>query len=156
MDLKLPNAIATRQDVAHVHRELRIFFDLAMQSVMRHDNPVKYPPISDSLRQLASLNQIDLRDQSACNNLLTELDSVKKKSPSLHVSFPVEPNRDALDRLIDWFRKEIDPIAVISVGLQPSIAAGVIVRTPNHQFDISLRKHLENNKHKLKEAIASV
>lgn len=156
MDLKLPNPIATRQDVSYVHRELRVFYDMMIQSVMRHDNPVKYPAISDSLRQLASLNQIDLRDQASCERLIKDLELVKTRSPAIHISFPVEPSRDALDRLIEWFRKEIDPIAVISVGLQPTIAAGVVLRTPNHQFDFSLRKHLDDNKFKLKEAISSV
>jgi F0F1-type ATP synthase delta subunit len=127
-----------------------------IQSIMRHDNPIKYTPISDQLRELAIVNQIDLRDQSACERLIEDLQQLKSDAPSVHISFPVEPSREALDKLIDWLRAEIDQTIVISVGLQPSIAVGVVVRTPNHQFDFSLRKHLENSREKLKEAIASV
>ncbi len=156
MALKLPNSISTRKDLAHINRELRIFYDYMIQSIMRHDNPIKYTPISDQLRELAIVNQIDLRDQSACERLIEDLQQLKSDAPSVHISFPVEPSREALDKLIDWLRAEIDQTIVISVGLQPSIAVGVVVRTPNHQFDFSLRKHLENSREKLKEAIASV
>ena len=156
MALKLPNSISTRKDLAHINRELRIFYDYMIQSIMRHDNPITYTPISDQLRELAIVNQIDLRDQSACERLIEDLQQLKSDAPSVHISFPVEPSREALDKLIDWLRAEIDQTIVISVGLQPSIAVGVVVRTPNHQFDFSLRKHLENSREKLKEAIASV
>jgi len=39
------------------------------------------------------------------------------------------------------------------VGLQPTIAAGIVLRTPNHQFDFSLRQHLYKNRAKLREAL---
>lgn len=153
MDLKLPNGVASRQDVVLLHREVRMFLDAMNQSVMRHDSPIKYPAISTNLRAIATINQIDLRDAKKCEELIAKLEEVKDKAPSVHVSFPSEPSTAALERLIVWFRKEIDPKVVIQVGLQPTIAAGVVVRTPNHQFDFSLRKHLYENQHKLGEAI---
>lgn len=156
MELKLPSSIATRRDLAQIHRELRVFYDMGIQSIMRHDNPVKYPAISESLRQLAVDNQIDIRQQDKCKKLIEDLELVKSKATSVHISFSVEPSKEVLDRLVGWFRREVDQNTVISVGLQPTIAAGVIVRTPNHQFDFSLRKHLEANKDKLNEAISSV
>lgn len=156
MELNLPTAISTRHDLALVHRELRNFYDLMIQSVMRHENPIKYPPISDGLRQLAIVNQLDLRQESTCEQLIEQLEYLKSHAPTIHISFPVEPSREALDKLIGWLRAEIDKTIVISVGLQPSIAVGIVARTPNRQFDFSLRKHLENSREKLKEAIASV
>ena len=156
VELNLPTAISTRHDLAHVYRELRNFYDMMIQSVMRHENPVKYPPISDSLRQLAIANQLDLRDERTCEQLIEKLGQLKSNAPSIHISFPVEPSREALDKLIGWLRTEVDKSIVISVGLQPSIAVGIVVRTPNRQFDFSLRKHLENSREKLKEAISSV
>jgi len=153
VDLKLPTTIASRKDIIRLHREIRSFIDVSTQSIMRHDNPVKYPAISDQLRALAVLNQIDMRDPKSCERLLQKIDTIKEHAPSVHISFPTEPSADILERLIVWFRKEIDPFIVIQVGLQPTIAAGVVVRTPNHQFDFSLRRHLYANRHKLGEAL---
>lgn len=132
--------------MTHVHRELRQFSDVVMQSVMRHDSPIKYPPISSVLRSLAVANQVDLRDEKASIVLLEQLDKLKYHAPTLHISFPAEPSNEVLRKLVMWLRKEIDPEIIIQVGLQPSIAAGVILRTPNRQFDFSLRRHLLNNR----------
>lgn len=156
MELKLPTSIASRKDVIRLHREIRSFIDITTQSIMRHDNPVKYPPISEQLRALAVTNQIDMRDPKNCEAMLKKVDEIKEHAPSVHISFPVEPSAEILERLVVWFRKEVDPYIVIQVGLQPTIAAGVVVRTPNHQFDFSLRRHLYENRHKLGEALQRV
>lgn len=156
MDLKLPTSIASRKDIIRLHREIRSFVDTTTQSIMRHDNPVKYPPISEQLRALAIANQVDMRHPKNCEVLLEKLDYVKEHSPSVHISFPTEPTTDILERLVVWFRKEVDPYIVIQVGIQPTIAAGVVVRTPNRQFDFSLRRHLYENHHKLGEALRRV
>lgn len=156
MALSLPGTVTSRRDIVRLHREVRVFVDAVSQSIMRHDNPVKYPGISEQLRNVAIDNQIDLKNTKACEDLLKELDTIKDNAPSVHVSFPVEPSTEILHNLIGWFRKEIDPHVIIQVGIQPTIAAGIILRTPNKQFDFSLRKHLYKNRKKLAEAIESV
>lgn len=153
MDLKLPGQFTTKQDISHVHRELRVFSDLVMQSVMRHENPIKYPPISSTLRALAKENQVDITDEAACKKLLAQLEELRAHAPTIHMIFASEPSAEILQKLIAWLRAEIDQRIVISVGLQPAIAGGVIVRTPSHQFDFSLRNHLAKSQDKLREAL---
>lgn len=154
MELKLPIILASKQDITHVHRELRVFLDLVMQSIMRHDNPVQYPAISATLRALAVENQVDLRSEEACKQLLLQLEAIKANALSVHISFPVDPPAEVTQKLVAWLRKEVDPRIVIQVGLQPTIAAGIVLRTPNRQFDFSLRQHLYRNRNKLKEVLA--
>lgn len=156
MDLKLPGSVASRRDVIRLHREVRIFYDSVEQSIMRHENPIKYPGISENLRAIALENQIDLKDTKKCQILIDKLDVIKDKAPSVHISFPTEPTPEIMQKLVEWFRAEINPHIVIQVGMQPTIAAGIILRTPNKQFDFSLRKHLYQNRHKLTEAINNV
>lgn len=155
MELKLPTILASKQDITHVHRELRVFLDLVMQSIMRHDNPIHYPAISSTLRALAVENQIDLRDETSCKQLLVQLEDLKHNAPAVHISFPVDPPAEVTQKIVTWLRKEVDPRIVIQVGLQPTIAAGIVLRTPNKQFDFSLRQHLYRNRDKLKEALAA-
>jgi F0F1-type ATP synthase delta subunit len=59
------------------------------------------------------------------------------------MSFASEPSAKSLGTLVDWLRTNIHPQVVVSVGIQPSIAAGCIVRTPNRQYDFSLRQSLD-------------
>lgn len=153
MELKLPPSLTTKQDLTRVHRELQVFNDLSLQSVMRHDKPVKYPAISDSLREVAVLNQIDLRQENACKKLLDGLEVLKEKAIIIRISFSSDPPEEILQKIVIWFRKEIDQHIVIQVGLQPTIAAGIVLSTPNHQYDFSLRQHLYKNRNKLIEAL---
>lgn len=153
MELKLPAILASKQDITHVHRELRVFSDLVMQSIMRHDKTVKYPPISATLRALAIENQLDLRDEEVCKKLLATLEDLKHHAPAVHISFPTDPSPEVVQKLVVWLRKEVDPRIVIQIGLQPTIAAGIVMRTPNHYFDFSLRRHFYDNRGKLIEAL---
>lgn len=63
MELKLPNELATKQDVILAHRELSLFIEAAQASVMRHEKPIKYPEASSILQATAAANQIDLHDE---------------------------------------------------------------------------------------------
>jgi F0F1-type ATP synthase delta subunit len=153
VELKLPIILASKQDITHVHRELRVFSDLVMQSIMRHDNPIKYPAISATLRALAVENQLDLRSEEICKQLLAYLENLKHHAPTVHISFPSDPSPEVVQKLVMWLRSEVDPRIVIQVGLQPTIAAGIVMRTPNHYFDFSLRKHFYKNRGKLMEVL---
>lgn len=153
MELKLPSILASKQDITHVHRELRVFSDLVMQSIMRHEKNIKYPPISATLRALAVENQLDLRDEEICKKLLAALENLKHHAPAIHISFPADPSPEVVQKLVLWLRKEVDPSIVIQIGLQPTIAAGIVMRTSNHYFDFSLRRHFYNNRNKLIEAL---
>jgi F0F1-type ATP synthase delta subunit len=153
VDLNVPDNLTSKQDITHVHRELRLFTDSVMQSIMRHDDPIKFPPISDSLRAVAVSNQIDLRDPKACDKLMLQLEDLKRSAPTIHISFPADPSRDVLQKLVIWLRKEVEPKVFIQIGLQPTIAAGIVMRTPNRSFDFTLRKHLYKNRDKLIEVL---
>ncbi|HYH36035.1 MAG TPA: hypothetical protein VD706_00875, partial [Candidatus Saccharimonadales bacterium] len=64
----------------------------------------------------------------------------KQRSPVLHISFSADPSPTFTEKLMTWLREEIHPLVLLSVGLQPTIGAGCIVRTTNKQFDLSLRE----------------
>lgn len=153
MELKLPDILATKQDVVRIHRDLQAFMDTAAQSILRHEKPVKYPGISDSLRAVAVANQINLHNEEAAQRLLDDLGQLKEKMIVIHISFTTDPPVEVLHKIVAWLRQEINPQIVIQVGLQPSIAAGIILRTPKHQYDFSLRQHLYKQRDKLIEAI---
>lgn len=147
--------LATKQDLTRIHRELSVFIDLVMESVLRMDKPVKYPPISATLRAIASENQIDLREETASKKLLKDLEQLKKQAPVISISFPEDPAPEVVQKLISWFRQKIDNHILIQVGLQPTIAAGVVLRTKNHQYDFSLRRHLYKNRGKLIDVLTN-
>ena len=52
-----------------------------------------------------------------------------------------------------WLRREIHPLVLMTVGLQPNIGAGCIVRTTNKYFDFSLRQDFANKRDLLQAAL---
>ncbi len=53
-----------------------------------------------------------------------------------------------------WLRQNIHPYVMVTVGVQPTIAAGCIVRSTNKYFDFSLRENFAGNRDILLNAIS--
>ncbi len=51
-----------------------------------------------------------------------------------------------MTKLVVWLRANIHPQILVHLGLQPSIAAGCVVRTANKQFDFSLSEAFEKQR----------
>jgi F0F1-type ATP synthase delta subunit len=71
----------------------------------------------------------------------------------LHISFSADPSVSFLEKLMAWLRKEIHPLVLVTVGLQPSIGAGCIIRSTNKQFDLSLRQDFKKKQDMLRDKI---
>ena len=154
MELKLTDSIASKADVTRLYRELDLYCTQEIQNKIRQDKN-QTTVVSDQLKEFALQNSIDLSNKTDCDLLLNALSIFKDKLIVVHISFPVEPSLNCVHKLVVWFRQNIDPNIVVQVGLQPSIAAGIIVRTPSKQFDFSLRRHLYEQSNKLQEALYS-
>jgi hypothetical protein len=71
----------------------------------------------------------------------------------MHISFSADPSPVFTDKLMTWLRREIHPFVLLTVGLQPNIGAGCIVRTTNKQFDLSLRQDFKAKRDLLLEQL---
>jgi F0F1-type ATP synthase delta subunit len=56
-------------------------------------------------------------------------------------------------QIVAWLRQNLHPTALVTVGLQPSIVGGCIVRTPDHFYDFSLRRQFKEQLPSLVEDI---
>jgi F0F1-type ATP synthase delta subunit len=69
------------------------------------------------------------------------------------MSFAIEPSSFMTQKIVSWFRKEVHPALMLHTGIQPTIAAGCVMRTSNKYFDFSLRQHLTASQGLLTKAI---
>jgi len=104
------------------------------------------PASSRMLDELVKANNLDLLNPADRKLLINSLEVVKSKAPAVHISFAADPPQAALEKIITWLRREIHPVLLLQIGLQPTIAAGCILRTPNKVFDFSLQKYFSSNK----------
>ncbi len=147
MALKLSLSIISRVEINQVLRELNTLDDFFIGADARAGHEAGPPPrVTRVLNQLARENRVNLLDTKQRKDLEDQLKSILKDAPTLHISFAAEPSPQALEKILMWMRENIHPQVLLQVGLQPAIAAGCILRTPNQLFDMSMRAYLDKQR----------
>jgi F0F1-type ATP synthase delta subunit len=148
----LPLMVVSPVDLGRLLRELESYDALLEQQRLSKAVASVHQP-SALLRVTAELNHIVLEDRAQRNNLRQFLESLKTKAPTLHISFSSDPSPLFVETLMTWLRREIHPAVLLTIGMQPTIGAGCMVRTTNKFFDLSLRKHFQETSGLLKKAL---
>jgi len=155
--LKLTPAVVSQTDVNRLIRELTGLNDFFVGARTRAaGSAMQLPKLSRLMDQLSRENGVNLLEDEARRKLMAQLELVYKSAPSFHISFAVEPSPKSLERIVLWMRQNIHPQTLLSVGLQPAIAAGCVLRTTNKVFDMSLRNHLKTQTKYLAQLIKGV
>lgn len=139
----LPLMAVSPVDVGRLLRELESLDNLISQAhINSHEANPKMPKTSLLMDQVIELNKLDLLTAADRKQLLESLTVIKQQAPVLHISFSSDPAPSFIEKLMAWLRREIHPTVLLTIGLQPNIGAGCIVRSTNKYFDFSLRKDL--------------
>jgi hypothetical protein len=154
---RLPLQITSPVDVGRLLRELETIDGDLSQAELRHDgSAAKVPKTTSLMDQTMQLNKINLADTEHRQQLMAFLKNVKAKAPVLHISFSADPSTSFIEHLLTWLRTEIHPTVLLTIGLQPNIGAGCIVRSTNKYFDMSLRQDFLNKRGLLLEKLDAV
>ncbi len=150
----LPLTVASLIDLGRLQREaLAIDSFLAQAAVREPGKSLNLPKTTQSLEEVCQQNKLNLLVEKDRHVLLKFLQQIHDTAPRIHISFTADPSPTFLGEIVLWLRKKIHPLIILQVGLQPTIAAGCIVRTPNKHFDFSLRKRFDKNQALLIETI---
>lgn len=143
--LKLPADLVGSADLSALLREMNSLEDFFVGARVRQAGSVQQQPprITRTLDAVCRANQYNLLDEAHRRDLNVQLNQIRQKAPQVHISFASEPSPKALEKILAWFRASVHPQLLLQVGLQPNIAAGCVIRTPNKFFDLSLRAYLE-------------
>jgi len=155
VELKIPITLVSRYDVSRLLRELNSLDDFFAGAKSRPaGTALPAPRPSNLLNQLVSDNQVNLLEEAQRQQLKARLEGLLKTAPQLRISFSSEPPAKVLEQILSWMRQNIHPTLLLQVGLQPNVAAGFMLRTPNKWFDMSLRPRLQKEQPYLIELIA--
>lgn len=150
----LPTQIVNRADIIHLLQELETHEQNLQEAKIRKTETV--PDVSKLLKEVAQFVGVDIVKSEDITKLKDWLKKTKQSAPVVHISFSSNPSGDFLQKITAWFRKEINPLTLLQVGIQPSIAAGCTVRTTSKYFDMSLRSHLQGKNDLLFERVREV
>ncbi|HEX7484442.1 MAG TPA: hypothetical protein VF281_04825 [Candidatus Saccharimonadales bacterium] len=141
-DFVLPASVVTKVDVSRLVSEVeKLDSDLTTAAVRAKTGAPQaaQPTVSEQLANFLTQNKLAFDTSQTRSALVQQLRIVKDKVPVIHMTFAVQSDPESLQQIVQWLRSSVHPQAVISVGLQPSLVAGVYMRTPNHVHDLSLR-----------------
>lgn len=145
-DFVLPSSVVSKIDVSRLVSEVeRVDNELTSAAVRAKTGATDFakPVLSEQLTEFFTVNKLTFGSSQQRSELIKQLRLLKDKVPVLHMTFAVVADRESLQQLARWLRASIHPQAVIEVGLQPALVAGVYLRTPNHVHDLSLRAMLD-------------
>jgi hypothetical protein len=148
----LPLIVVTPVDVGRLVRELETIDNALLQQELQKQE-AKLPKTTRFMDELIDLNKLNLLDKAERLRLKQFLAVVKQRAPLLHVSFGADPSSIFVEKVVDWLRENIHPLTLMTIGLQPTIGAGCLIRTTNKYFDFSLSKHLGENRELLMKAL---
>lgn len=158
-DFVLPASVVTKIDVSRLVSELeKVDNDLTSAGVRAQEGgpAVSQPTLSQQLTDFLSQNDLKIDSGNERTDLIKQIRLLKDAAPVIHMTFAVNADPESLQQLALWFRTSINPQAVIAVGLQPGLVAGVYLRTPNHVHDLSLRQMLKAGRGKLVEELGAL
>lgn len=155
--LALPVLAVGKVDVGRLLREVQALDNFLRQAAIRQPGtqPAKLPKTSRLLDDLLQTNRINVLHEEERNRLLNFLMEIYAHAPTLHMSFSADPSPLFMQKLMIWLRKEIHPLVLVQVGLQPNMGAGCVVRTTNKYFDFSLRNRFTERRDVLAQHMRS-
>lgn len=152
----LPVSIVGRVDVGRLLREVTAVNEFMNQAEIRQPGTAMQLPKSSRLMdEVVQANKLNLLHKADRQHLLEYLEKIKLESPVMHMSFSADPSPHFMNQLIKRLRQSLHPSVLISVGLQPTIGAGCVIRTTNKYFDLSLRHDLTTKKATLMRTLRS-
>ena len=146
-NIQLPVSIVSPTDVARLTREIEQldgFF--RSQEIRQAGQQNALPRLSKLMDQLVADNQMNLLVEADRKLLMQVLVKLHETAPIMHISFSVDPPGPYVQKIVTWLRKNIHPFVLVTVGLQPNIGAGCVVRTTNKMFDFSLREYFSQKR----------
>lgn len=148
----LPAIVTGPADVGRLLIELERLEEYLSQAKYKNEQ-LSLPKVSKSLESLAEYNKVDMLLGAARLHLVAFLESLQQHAPVIHISFASDPSAAFTIKIVEWMRINISAYTLVQVGLQPSIAAGCVIRTPNKIFDLSLGRFLRAKRHLLIEVL---
>lgn len=155
----LPAAVISRVDIARLVLELERIDNEQTTAAVRKKagkNEKADMIISKNLSDFLHQNKLSIDLSKDRTKLIKDMRKLKEKAPAMHMTFAVPADGESLQKLVQWLRNSIHPQAVLEVGLQPALVAGVNIRTPNHVMDFSMRGLIEKQHGILTEELGAL
>lgn len=147
--LTLPASIVTLRDLARLVEEAEeLDNELTTTTVRAHvsQGVPEQPIVTAAFADFLAENHLEFNESKAREQLVKQLRALKDEVPVVHMTFAVPADNESLQQLASWVRQSLHKQAVLEIGLQQALVAGVYVRTTNRIHDLSMRTALKGKR----------
>lgn len=143
-ELKLPLGLASKHDLIGLQREVDQLLNEQLQARVSATSAGVRRNISTPSLILGELLHLSGLQQTEADlaQVKLSLGALREHAPVVRLSFASEPSHEVVVKLAEWFRRQVDARIFLQIGVQPSIAGGVVVHTDKRRYDLSLRQEL--------------
>ncbi|MGH7196851.1 MAG: hypothetical protein ACREGJ_03770 [Candidatus Saccharimonadales bacterium] len=124
--------------------------DVAVRAKVKPEATTEQPFASEFLKSFLETASAE-NDRGSLENLVDELEQKLEKSPVVHLTFAVLPNRAVKRQLTLWFRTEIHPDCLLTFVARSDIGGGAILQAGSHMYDFSFKRQILDNKARISE-----
>ena len=161
MKLKLPDSVASSQDVIALQLEVRDYARWFAHEAIKQRTHAKHksvaPALSDAcqeiLRNYGSKKELSRTD---LDTLAKELEHYTKTAPTITLTLAAPVTSSIKTILVKWCRSNIAPDILVNFQFNATILGGMVVRYGSRVFDWSFRRQILANRDKFPEVLRHV
>lgn len=161
MKLRLPDSVASSQDVTALQLEVRDYARWFAHEAIKQRTHAKHtseaPILSDACRELLrtrggkkDLSQTDL------DGLIKELEHYMRTAPTITLTLAAPVTSSIKTMLVKWCRTNIAADVLVNFQFNATILGGMVVRYGSHVFDWSFRRQILANRSNFPEVLRRV
>lgn len=161
MKLKLPDSVASSQDVSSLQIEVRDYARwFAHESIKQRTHAhhtSEAPALSPACKELmASYGGKKDLDRAGLDALVKELDHYHHTAPTITLTLAAPVTGAIKAGLVKWCRTNIAPDVLVNFQFNATLLGGMVVRYGSRVFDWSFRRHILANRDKFPEVLRRV
>ncbi|HEV7951811.1 MAG TPA: F0F1 ATP synthase subunit delta [Candidatus Saccharimonadales bacterium] len=147
MKLKLPDSVASSQDVTALQLELRDYARWFTHESIKQRTHASHksdePILSLACKELLATQRGKKElDRSSLDNLIKELEQYNRNASVITLTLAAPATGSVKLALVKWCRANIAPDVLINFQFNATILGGMVVRYGSHVFDWSFRRKI--------------
>jgi hypothetical protein len=159
--LKLPDSVASSQDVASLQIEVRDYArwftheSIKQRTHARHTSEA--PVLSAACKELiATYGGKKELDRTGLDALVKELEHHHHTAPTITLTLAAPVTGAIKASLVKWCRTNVAPDALVNFQFNATLLGGMVVRYGSRVFDWSFRRQILANRDKFPEVLRHV
>jgi hypothetical protein len=161
MTLKLPDSVASQQDLAALVAEVRDYAKWWVHESIKKRINVKHtsvpPQVSPGAAQIihewGSKKELS---RVRFDELITTLQGYSKSATTITITLPAPASPAIKATLVGWCRTNIAPDVFVTFGFNATLLGGMVVRFGSRVYDWSFRRQILANRANFPEVLRRV